>query len=113
EAVDHLRTVYFPDRLARVPIDGEEKRGLILIADHENLIVHQHRRGGHSMKVGEGPERKPPALVPSAIVGDETVAGKEDVDVRAIGGGRRRGRIVQLVAFFLAMAGGLLAPEKL
>src|SRR5258708_4395790 len=65
------------------------------------------------MKVGEWPERQPPALVPVAIVRDETVAGKEDVDVRAIGGGRRRGRIVQLVAFFLAMSGRLHAPEQL
>src|ERR1700704_3430760 len=65
------------------------------------------------MKVGEGPERQLPALTSVAIVRDETVAGKEDVNVRAIGGWRRRGRIVQLVALLVAMAGRLLPPEKL
>ena len=78
-------------------VDGHDEGPDAVVADQDDEIADDDRRGAHAIDVGERAQRHRPALPAGAVVGDEPVVGEEDVDpVRFDGRARRRG-VVALV----------------
>ena len=104
--------VGFPERATGALVDGEEEGALVLVTEHVELAVGEDGGGAHAVEVGEGAEGVAPAFVAIGGVGEQAVAGEEDVDVLAIGDGAGGGGVVEGVALLVEIGGGFAAPEE-
>ena len=105
-----------PHRLpAHAPVvfvHGENKGAYPLVADQNHFVSRQDRRGAHPVYVLKRPQRRAPALAAVARVGDQTIVAEEDIDVRAVGCGAGRSRVVSFVERLAAAAGTFAAPHN-
>ena len=87
KAVDVVGAISLPKCLPRLWVDGEQKGALVLIADEEELAVGEDGRSAHAVEVREGAEGNAPTLHAVGGIGEQSVAGEEDVDVGAVADG--------------------------
>ncbi len=102
----------FPGLPTVARIEGDEV-GLADLVDHEDdLFVDQNRRSGDAVLYIEWAEGHKPSLVAFTVIRRQTGLGKENENIDAVGDGRRRRRVVQIVAGFVVDLFDRTPPEE-
>jgi hypothetical protein len=102
-----------PQDPACVLIQREQERPGILIADHQERVPRQNRRGAMPEGVVERTQRHPPQFVPIGPVGKQSEILEEYIDVSAVAR-RRCGNwtVGWPLNDFLARPGSLPPPQN-
>ncbi len=102
----------FPANLAGNLIDGKQVGICILIANQNHHFPGENRRRSMTVLIVERTERELPALGSVGGIGDEAEVAEEDVDVLAVGNGRRRCRAVGGLKLLFTGARSFAAPDN-
>ena len=75
-----LRPLGLPNDFAAVFVHGNDERVGTLIADQNQFVVYQHRRGAHAVNIVKRPKRQLPAFVAFKVVGQQTKVLEKDIN---------------------------------
>ncbi len=112
-AARRFGTVGSPRHFAGVPVQRDDERVQVLIADENDLIAGDDGRGAHAIDVLERLERVLPPLLPVEVVREKAIVREEDVDALLVDRGTRRRGVVPIVDFRDPRPRRLATPENL
>ena len=106
-----FRPLGLPNDSTAVFIHGNDERVCTLIADQNQFVVDQHRRGAHAVNIIKRPQRQLPAFVAFKVVGQQTRVREKDINLLSIRDRRSRGRCVAVIDFVCTGPRGFFAPD--